>query len=160
MVVVNGFWKEDGENITVVNVYAPTLPSDRWILWYTMQNLAEQYKDSCLYVMGDFNSIRYQEERRGRSASWDTRDMNKFNDFILQSNLNDIQLSGRFFSWYRPDGSCKSKLDKVLVNTYWINKWPHQVIKGGKRTVSDHCPLHSFNSTTDWGPKPFRFFNH
>ncbi|KAL8519404.1 hypothetical protein ACS0TY_010371 [Phlomoides rotata] len=82
--------------------------------------------------MGDFNSIRYQEERRGRGASWDIRDMDKFNDFILQSNLIDIQLTGRFFTWYHPDGSCKSKLDRVLVNSEWVSKWPHFAIKEGK----------------------------
>ncbi|KAL8478931.1 hypothetical protein ACS0TY_030718 [Phlomoides rotata] len=137
MVVVNGFWKEDGTNISIVNVYAPSLASKRWTLWDTIQSLTEQYKDSCLCGTGDFNSIRNQEERRGRGSSWDIRDIDKFNDFILQSDLIDIQLTGRFFTWYRSNDSCKSKLDRVLVNAEWINKWPHFAIKEGKRTVSD-----------------------
>ncbi|KAL8503601.1 hypothetical protein ACS0TY_022363 [Phlomoides rotata] len=125
MLVVNGILIEDGTNLTIVNVYAPSSATNRWALWDTILCPREQYKDSCFCVMGDFNSIRAPEERQGREDSRDIRDINKFNNFIIQSNLVDIQVIGRYFTWYRPNGSCKSKLDRVLVNSEWINRWPN-----------------------------------
>lgn len=33
MVVVNGIWIEKGNRCTIVNVYAPSVPTARWDLW-------------------------------------------------------------------------------------------------------------------------------
>lgn len=86
--------------------------------------------------------------------------MANFDNFILGNNLVDLNLSGRFYTWYRHDGSCKSRLDRMLVNDVWVCKWPNIVLKGGKRTLSDHCPIFVEAECKDWGPRPFRFFNY
>ncbi|KAL8530684.1 hypothetical protein ACS0TY_007646 [Phlomoides rotata] len=72
---------------------------------------------------GDFNAIQDESERVGRNAIPDRRDINKFKEFIEESNLIDLQLVSKKFTYYRPNGSCKSKLDRVLVNEKWLNKW-------------------------------------
>ncbi|KAL8557753.1 hypothetical protein ACS0TY_005021 [Phlomoides rotata] len=115
--------------------------------------------EACICVVGDFNAIRSSEERVGRGEVGDTRDMAKFDELIPQCNLVDMPLSGRTFMWYRPDGTCKSKLDSILVNSEWIAKWPNQAVKGLSRTLSDHCPIYMASARKNWGPRPFRFIN-
>ncbi|KAL8512922.1 hypothetical protein ACS0TY_019182 [Phlomoides rotata] len=70
-----------------------------------------------------------------------------------------MPLAGRKFTWYRPDGTCKSRLDRILVNSEWITRWPNQVLKGERRTLSDHCPIYMESAIKNWGPRPFRFIN-
>lgn len=69
----------------------------------------------------------------------------------------DLPLHGRKFTWYRPNGRCKSRLDRFLVNTEWLSNWPHSIHKGLPRSVSDHCPIPLDTKIIDWGPRPFRF---
>ncbi|KAL8457344.1 hypothetical protein ACS0TY_035266 [Phlomoides rotata] len=70
-----------------------------------------------------------------------------------------IILRGKLFTWYRPDGTCKSKLDRMLVNEEWIERWPNHVLKDLGRSFSDHQPICIDCPQKDWGPKPFRFMN-
>ncbi|KAL8494600.1 hypothetical protein ACS0TY_025437 [Phlomoides rotata] len=70
-----------------------------------------------------------------------------------------MQLVGRRYTWYRPDGTCKSKLDRLFVNDNWLNKWPEVILKWWKRSLSDHVPIFIKGCSKDWGPKPFKFFN-
>ncbi|KAL8488264.1 hypothetical protein ACS0TY_024515 [Phlomoides rotata] len=85
--------------------------------------------------------------------------MENLNNLIEGSDLTKIQLVGKCFIWYCPDRSCKSKLDRLLVNYNWLAKWPDVVLKGGKRSLSDHVPIFIEGYKKDWGPKLFKFFN-
>ncbi|KAL8486469.1 hypothetical protein ACS0TY_023235 [Phlomoides rotata] len=85
--------------------------------------------------------------------------MEKFEDFIKLSNLLEIKMIGKKFTCYRPDGTCKSKLDRLLINEEWGNTWPSQILKGGSQTLSDHRPIFIQEVSKDWGPKPFKLFN-
>lgn len=157
--IVNGVLIKDGTRCCIVNVYAPCVEQEQNELWQALQVLVEQNQDVCVCIVGDFNTIRFREERVGRSRSFDPRETEKFEDFITQSNLFDVPLRGRFFTWYRPDGTCKSKLDRALINEEWIEKWPGVMLKGIDRSTSDHCPILMHNNSKDWGPRPFRFLN-
>ncbi|KAL8463817.1 hypothetical protein ACS0TY_033675 [Phlomoides rotata] len=85
--------------------------------------------------------------------------MARFNNFIEGYDLVEIPLVGRKFTWYRPDGMCKSKLDRLLENSNWLNKWPDVILKGGRRSLSDHVPIYIEGCKKDLGPKLFKFFN-
>ncbi|KAL8515077.1 hypothetical protein ACS0TY_013964 [Phlomoides rotata] len=74
------------------------VPTLRWELWECIQAVTEQYIDSRICIMGDFNAIREVWERVGRAATWDITDMNNFNNFIRSSDLTEIQLVGRSFT--------------------------------------------------------------
>ncbi|KAL8464844.1 hypothetical protein ACS0TY_034363 [Phlomoides rotata] len=132
MVVVNGRWVTDGCNCTIINVYAPNTPALRWEIWdyiQTLVNSTMKTKDT--------------GERVGRTSSWDIADISRFNNFIRGSDLTEIQLVGRSFTWYRPNGS----------------KWPNVSLKGGRRSLSDHIPIFIEGAEKNWGPRPFKFFN-
>ncbi|KAL8520430.1 hypothetical protein ACS0TY_011088 [Phlomoides rotata] len=68
----------------------------------------------CIRIAGDFNSIRRVSERAGRRAESCKRDI-AFDGFIRDSGLLDLPLHGRSFTWYKPDASCKSRLDRILL---------------------------------------------
>ncbi|KAL8477710.1 hypothetical protein ACS0TY_029852 [Phlomoides rotata] len=159
MLAVNGVWTADNTRCTVNNVYALNNPRHRWELWDTLALVAEQLKDSRVGIIGDFNSIREPSERSGKRQISDPTDMNNFDDFINLSNLMEIKLFGKKFTWYRPDGTCKTKLDRILVNEEWNTTWPNQILKEGRRTISDHRPIYLEEEQKNWGPKPFKLFN-
>ncbi|XP_057788776.1 uncharacterized protein LOC131005735 [Salvia miltiorrhiza] len=104
-------------------------------------------------------TIRHESERVGRGTQFEPRDVSAFDNFIKTNDLVDVRLQGRLFTWYQPNGLCKSKLDRFLVNGKWLEKWSHSKVIGLQRTVSDHCPLILETKSIDWGPKPFRFLN-
>lgn len=130
LVVVNDIWLELGSRCTIVNVYASNTPSSRWELWNQIHIIAEQYREECLCIIGNFNAVWDVTERRGRGMYNDENDIENFNNFICDSDLVELHLIGRRFTWYRSDGTCKSKLDKMLVNASWCNTWPNQVLRG------------------------------
>ena len=59
----------------------------------------------------------------GFSLSDYSREMREFNDFIDKSELEDIPMVDRKFTWYKPNGSVKSRIDRVLVSWEWLDIW-------------------------------------
>ncbi|KAL8492272.1 hypothetical protein ACS0TY_023777 [Phlomoides rotata] len=141
MLAINGIWLMDDSRCSLINVYAPHTLRHKWELWDTIATVTEQYKDCRVGIIGDFNAIQEYSERCGRSSNLDVKDMDKFEEFINVSNLLEIKMIGKKFTWYRPDGCYKSKLDRLLVNVEWSNKWPAQTLRGEGRTLSDHRPI-------------------
>nr|KYP65076.1 hypothetical protein KK1_019694 [Cajanus cajan] len=83
-------------------------------------------------------------------------DREEFNSFILDMELEDIQVVGRKFTWYRPNGMARSKLDRFLISNGWATAWPGSTQFILSRNVSDHCPILLKVANLEWGPKPFR----
>ncbi|KAL8477025.1 hypothetical protein ACS0TY_029364 [Phlomoides rotata] len=150
---------DENVDMVIITVYAPCSIPEKEQLWEAINIVVEQYNDRKLCVVGDFNSIREVNERVGRREEVNHRDINLFEDFISLSGLIELPLRGRRYTWYRPDGTCKSKLDRMLANVDWLSWRPDLKLKGLGRSVSDHCPLILVHSITDWAPKPFNFFN-
>lgn len=76
--IVNGFLKRDGTQCCIVNVYAPCAKQDKVELWDAFKILIDQNSDVCVCVIGDFNTIRFDEERIWRSSGGDSRDKDIF----------------------------------------------------------------------------------
>ncbi|KAL8557848.1 hypothetical protein ACS0TY_005085 [Phlomoides rotata] len=159
VLVINGFFTGDGSRGVLMNVYAPCSSPEKTEVWDIIKLIVNQNMDARVCVVGDFNSIRRPEERVGRQEQTDNRDIQHFEEFIQQSNLQELPMVGRSYTCYRPDGSCKSKTDRMFVNTEWLRHWPNQILKGLRRSFSDHIPLVLLSGTKDWGPRPFRFMN-
>lgn len=96
--VISGFLMEDGKDCTVINIYAPNCSTSRYELWDQLGILEDQRKDECLCIVGDFNTIRSDRERSGRGNYWNRGDISRFNNFILDNNLLDLQLNGRRYT--------------------------------------------------------------
>jgi len=93
-------------------------------------------------VFGDLNSIRRLGERKSVISNQVYRgETRRFNDFIEKSDLFNIPMVGRKFTWYKPNGLVKSIIDRIIVSREWLDRWPDskKVVLG--RSVSDHCTL-------------------
>ncbi|KAL0333138.1 UNVERIFIED_CONTAM: hypothetical protein Scaly_2215300 [Sesamum calycinum] len=70
--------------------------------------------------------------------------MNEFNDCILQAGLIALPMKGVRFSWHNcsTDGrSLWKRLDRMLVNDKWMERWPDAHYECLTPRTSDHSPL-------------------
>jgi len=119
--------------------------------------LKESNPEGLWCFLGDFNSIRSQDERIGSSQrSVGTFDSSGFNDWISNMEIQEIKSFGSIFTWCRPNGFVRSRLDRCLVSEQWLVKWPDSSQQVLHRDYSDHCPIILQIDLVDWGPKPFR----
>ncbi|CAK8566650.1 unnamed protein product [Lathyrus sativus] len=79
-------------------------------------------------------------------------------------NLVDILVIWNKFTWFKSNGSCRSRIDRFLLTEGLISKWNVNVQRVGDRDISDHRPIWIQNIKVNWGPKPFKvfkcWFNH
>ncbi|KAH1197835.1 hypothetical protein GmHk_18G051524 [Glycine max] len=117
-------------------------------------------------VPGDFNCIRHPAERVGSTlCNPDTNLITEFNEWLAEMEVDDIPCLGKPFTWVRPNGSCKSKLDRVLVSDDWVSKWPDSGTLAGTTDVD--IPLREWVAITviqtlrimDWWLKDKGFQN-
>jgi len=70
--------------------------------------------------------------------------------------MEDLPFVGKKFTWYRADGSAKSRLDRILVSEEWLQVWPMSKQYVQAREVSDHYAIVVKSWIKDWGPKSFK----
>jgi hypothetical protein len=93
-----------------------------------------------MLVGGDFNIIRRKEEKN--NDNFNARWPFIFNAIIECLDLREIILSGRQFTWAsRREIPTYEKLDRVLANVEWEQKFPLVSVRAMTRTGSDHTPL-------------------
>ncbi|KAK1390508.1 hypothetical protein POM88_018686 [Heracleum sosnowskyi] len=132
----------DDEVFSVINVYSAQDPVSKRTLWAVLANITANQQSECLYFIGDINSIRDDSERA--NCSYRRIDIDGFNHFIDNSNLQELALVNSEFTWFGPGGK-RSKLDRALVNSVWWSK--------------GHWLLMVSHQVHNWGPVPFKIFN-
>lgn len=111
-----------------------------------------------LGARGDFNTIRFPEERIG--CRGESRVMEEFSEFIDNHCLIDLPLTGAPFTWSRSeDSSSRSRLDRFLVSTSWEELAPNVIQAPLPRLLSDHSPIMLDGSRGRQTRCPFRFEN-
>jgi len=105
-----------GEEIVIVNVYAPCEQEAKGELWERLTTFVNSKNDLCVCLCGDFNSVRIMEERKGRGTIFRQLEAEMFNKFIDDSLLIDLPIIGRLFTWYHGDGISMSRLDRFLLS--------------------------------------------
>jgi len=159
-IMLGGVWIPDMQRIIVVNMYAPCDIVGKRQLWQDLISRKLQSQDPCWCLVGDFNCIRHPSERMGSNRGNSALSIiSEFNDWLAAMEVEDIPCAGKPFTWVRPNGSCKSKLDRVVVFDGWTSKWPDSSQHNLERNYSDHCPIIMKSKSIDWGPKPFKVFD-
>lgn len=93
-----------------------------------------------LVIDGDFNIIRYMEERNRPHILSRFSDM--FNTLINFHELREIVMNGGVFTWSNnQEVPLLEKLDRVLVTKEWEDCFPNAIVKKLPRDISDHNPL-------------------
>ncbi|XP_021971507.1 uncharacterized protein LOC110866671 [Helianthus annuus] len=154
--LVNGRLKGSQYEINVINVYAPQNAADKLNLWNKIRDTMEGF-EGLWVIVGDFNAVRSPEERR--NSNYKNTCAKNFNDFINTAGLVEYNLNGRKYTCVRDNGRKLSKLDRFLVCSKLIFKWPDACLRGLTTKYSDHCPLVLTVNKKNFGAKPFRIFS-
>ncbi|XP_019158912.1 PREDICTED: uncharacterized protein LOC109155728 [Ipomoea nil] len=111
-----------------------------WESWNLLRTLASTSSLPWV-VMGDFNDILHQYEKRGRRPQPQWR-ITGFRDAKRDCGLTDFPFAGYQFTWQRSKGTpdmVEEKLDRFLVTESWLVQFE------GPRSLpcpySDHLPL-------------------
>ncbi|GKV29208.1 hypothetical protein SLEP1_g38154 [Rubroshorea leprosula] len=155
-IAVFGFWGLEGTPVNIVNVYAPCEMQGKRRLWEDLKRLIHEQKGN-LCVMGDFNAIKCKEEFAGSRRQ--QCELKEFDEFILETELQDLPLIRRKFTCYHSNRNSMSRLDRFLLSEEWLLNWGEVKQWGLKRSISDHCPILLKDEKIDWGPKPFKVFD-
>jgi hypothetical protein len=148
----------DETAFTVTNVYAPCDASRRLLFFDDMKSL--QHNVSGPWVLaGDLNIYRYAHEKNNNNISW--TDMENFIDWINQMELMDIEICNSKYTWsnMRRDPTLV-KLERVIVNIQWGQKFLHSACRTLGRPTSDHKPLLLDNDIPLNKSKIFRYDDH
>ncbi|PWA80208.1 RNA-directed DNA polymerase, eukaryota [Artemisia annua] len=153
---LSGVIKGSGKRINLINVYAPQGVAAKNVLWGLIEG--ELRSSSGLWaVMGDFNAVRFAEERKG--SIFKNSCASNFNSFIHRTGVMEYGMKGSQFTCIRDNGRKLSKIDRVLVSSEFFNLWPDACLRALPSRFSDHCPLLLSSKVSSYGARPFRVFN-
>ncbi|XP_035836083.1 uncharacterized protein LOC110888901 [Helianthus annuus] len=142
--------------VNFLNVYAPQgIPAKKEV-WDLLGVLIDSY-DGFWVIGGDFNAVRFREEKR--NCSFKPSCASNFNAFIFEAGLVEFEMRGRRFTWHSENRQKMSKLDRFLVNSVFFNKWPEAHVQVLPNLWSDHCPIILSTKSVNFGARPFRIFN-
>ncbi|XP_022033004.1 uncharacterized protein LOC110934122 [Helianthus annuus] len=139
-----------------MNVYAPQNTVAKRQLWMELSDLITPSVSKWV-VVGDFNAVRFQEERKKSKFKQVCAD--NFNKVIFDNDLLEYPMQGRKFTCIRDNGKKLSKLDRFLVSSEFFNTWPSACVRVLQSRFSDHCPILLELVDLKFGPRPFRVFS-
>ncbi|KAF5473280.1 hypothetical protein F2P56_009904 [Juglans regia] len=132
---------EQTRTLLLTFFYARCSYLERRQLWSTLVGLNSS--DFPWFVMGDFNIIRHDGERRGGSPRLACA-MEEFNSCIAACGLLEMHFSGNSFSWCNGhQASARSwvRLDRSLLNVEALEAFPDCSFTYLSRNTSDHSPM-------------------
>ena len=140
------------------NIYAPNDDRERQAFWMELGSIIKGF-DIPWCLGGDFNAVRNKDEKIG--VVQNSSSMSHFSLFIDDIGYMDLPMSGGKFTWCsnRRDPSY-SRLDRFLIFSEFMLVFQQLVRKCLPRSLSDHNAVLLMVESTNWGPKPFKFFNH
>lgn len=154
-ILIHGICKLSNRHFACFNVYAPQSSLQKALLCSNLKDKLRIYKDISVVLLGDFNCVLSKTERE--NCKYRKTDIEGFRNFVKESDLIDVKLLNSSFTWFGPSNK-RSKLDRAGINQEWASSgsW---VLLSLRRKNSDHKPLMLKCSSSNWGPRPFKFFN-
>ncbi|WOG90545.1 hypothetical protein DCAR_0309789 [Daucus carota subsp. sativus] len=142
-------------------VYAANDHVIRRDLWHSLRSYSMLTMTSPWVVMGDFNAILDVSEAQGGVESRSPA-VQEFKDCVNYIEVQDVVYSGIHFTWSgAPHGvGVVKKLDRVLANLDFLQKFTGAVSKFLPRGVSDHSPaIVDLKMVRRRGKSSFKFNN-
>ncbi|XP_062118346.1 uncharacterized protein LOC133831962 [Humulus lupulus] len=147
------------ENFLVTYVYALNDETGRIPLWNDLKEITAMINAPWL-ILGDFNDILSVEERIGgkqRQAR-----SGAFKECVESCGVEDVKYTGSFFTWNNKqemNTRIYSKIDRVMANQIWLDKFPTAKVVFLPEGNFDHClAVLSVYPDNIVGKKPFRYF--
>lgn len=140
----------------VTVVYAYNTREHRRALWESLVALSQSITQPWT-VLGDLNVVLSQEEKvveEGSALAVST----ELSDFLCEAALEDMKYYGQKFTWSNHHTWCK--LDRVLVNGSWLEKYKDSFARFDGFGILDHSPMSvTVKSVCEKLRLPFRFKN-
>ncbi|GJQ88887.1 RNA-directed DNA polymerase, eukaryota [Tanacetum coccineum] len=156
-VAIMGKWTPTDKNLLIISVYAPQELAEKKMLWQYLNHMIARWKRDVI-VMGDFNEVRFPEERFG--SNFNVHGAMAFNSFISEGGLVEVPSRGYSFTWSHKSTSKMSKLDRFFISDGLFSICPNISVIILDRYLSDHRPILLRESNFDYVPAPFRFFHY
>ncbi|KAF5183897.1 Ribonuclease h domain, partial [Thalictrum thalictroides] len=86
-----------GKSYYLTVVYARNARRDRIALWEELKAINSRYNEAWI-LLGDFNTCRVAADKIGGSKLH-PRDVLDFNEFLMDTALDELQATGDFYSW-------------------------------------------------------------
>ena len=129
-------------NVLIMNIYAPCSNKEKVLLWRKLEDKLANSNYLIRYMIGDFNSVTNVSERKEiNKGTMNNYEIARFSEFIDRCTLKDIPLVGRKFTWYKPNGTTRNRLDRALVSDEWLMQWSGSKQYMLSRQVCGHCAL-------------------
>ncbi|KAK8663774.1 hypothetical protein V6N13_083579 [Hibiscus sabdariffa] len=147
-----------GFNCMVINVYATNSVTKRSGLFNDLKQLFEEINLPVI-LGGDFNEVLALEERTGVKSH--KKGIKDFGLFIDGLGLIDLPFHGGKFTWcnFRDVPACR-RLDRFLILANILDRWPELFLSMLPKNILDHNPIVLSLLDKDWGPRPFKWFDH
>ncbi|KAL0282723.1 UNVERIFIED_CONTAM: hypothetical protein Sangu_2935000 [Sesamum angustifolium] len=112
--------------------------------------------------MTNFNAVMDDSEVYGRAADTSVS-MTEFRTCIWDTGLVQLPFTGCPFTWHNCSEGPRSlwkRLDRMLVNTIWMDAWPGSSYISALSSTSDHSPLILTGMNRSEEHVVFRFDNY
>ncbi|KAL2923459.1 hypothetical protein RDABS01_014950 [Bienertia sinuspersici] len=140
-------------------IYAHNDAGAREKLWKDLEQLHSKMTGPWL-LMGDFNCVINLEERLGSAVR--VSEMDPPRRCFELCGLQDIPYSGHFYTWTNKQlaqDRVFSKLDRLLANETWMDKYDTGNAVFLTEGCSDHCPMViRMDQGVGKGRKPFKYY--
>ncbi|XP_074293325.1 uncharacterized protein LOC141620319 [Silene latifolia] len=104
---------------------------------------------------------RNGKERLGSDVT--SAEINPFQDCVSWCHLQDIPAIGSYFTWNKKQGvetRVYSRIDRILVNSEWIARFPNAFANFLPEGLYDHCPcIVQFEADIRRSRAPFKYYN-
>lgn len=145
-------------NWALTSVYGPQVDVDK-VAFLDELRTVRSLLDGPWMVAGDFNLILEAADKNGTNIN--RRNMGSFRRFVNDTELKDIHLHGRNFTWSNErEQPTLVKLDRILVTIDWETQVPNYFLQALPTTMSDHCPLLLSTNAGLQGKPRFHFAKH
>ncbi|KAL4278205.1 hypothetical protein GQ457_03G006070 [Hibiscus cannabinus] len=144
--------------IGLVNVYGPSIDSDKRDFFAELSNLTSSY-DIPWVIGGDFNAYLHPDEKSGSKIN--KLSIGIFKEFVHHVRGIDLPLLGGSFTWCnnRDPPPTFVRLDRFIVTANLLSVFPSISQTLLPKALSDHNAILLQSESQNWGQKPFKFFN-
>ncbi|XP_021845359.2 uncharacterized protein [Spinacia oleracea] len=128
-------------------------------LWDSLKAIADKCSEAWI-IMGDFNALMDLDDRIGSSVRMS--EIQPMRSCMHYCQLNEVKTMGRFYTWNnKQDGADRvfSRIDRVLANTKWGDRFELAEATFLPEGDFDHCPMVLNCYQNSPHKRPFRFFN-
>ncbi|WOK98693.1 hypothetical protein Cni_G07405 [Canna indica] len=126
----------------LTGIYASTTASERELFWNYLADLNKNNTPRLL--MGDFNCIEKQEDKKGGRDFCFGKAKRSFNSLKYEAGLIDLGFTGPRYTWCNNrygDKRVMTRIDRFYANDTWISIYSHATVFHMKKLALDHRPI-------------------